>query len=399
MLDVVVVGGGPAGSYTAYQLAKSGLTVLVLEDHKTIGKPRFCTGVIGKEAFNRFDLPHKSIQREIKKAKFYSPLGSILEISRDKTEAYVVDRTIFDQGIAHKAMDEGASYLLSTRCYDIDIKKDYVRVKIETRGESFIFKARVCVLAAGINYRFHEKLGIGKPVNFLDCAQTELPARDFFSMEIYLGNEIAPESFAWAVPVSSDLVRVGVSTTKKNSLHLIEKLLKKDFIRTRIDRIDKKDIHIKRKVIPYGIAKKSYGDRLIVVGDSASQTKSTTGGGILNGLICSSIAAETIISAFEKGGFDHKNLKSYESRWKRQIGHDMRMGLYARKIFKQFADSHIESLVRLCNINEMHSILKKFADFDRHSCFLVEFMKQPIFWKYLLFNASGLKSWSIHERL
>ena len=391
MFDVVVVGGGPAGSYTAYQLAKSGLTVLVLEDHKTIGKPRFCTGVIGKEAFNRFDLPKESIQKEIKEAKFYSPLGSILKISRDKTEAYVVDRTIFDQGIAHKAMDEGASYLLSTRCYDIDIRDDHVRVRIETRGGKFVFKAHVCVLAAGINYRFHEKLGIGKPVNFLDCAQTELPARDFLSMEIYLGTEIAPESFAWAVPVSSDSVRVGVSTTKNNSLYFLKKLLQKDFIRTRIDKIDKRDIQIKRKIIPYGIVNKSYGNRLIVVGDSAAQTKPTTGGGIFNGLICSSIATETIISAFEKGGFGHKNLKSYESLWKRQIGHDMRMGLYARKIFKQFADSHIESLLRLCNINEMHSIIKKFADFDKHSCFLVEFMKQPIFWKYLLFKAPGLK--------
>jgi digeranylgeranylglycerophospholipid reductase len=130
---------------------------------------------------------------------------------------------------------------------------------------------------------------------------------------------------------------------------------------------------------------------LLVVGDSASQTKPTTGGGIFNGLICSSIAAETIISAFEKGRFGHKGLRIYESRWRREIGHDIRMGFYVRKIFKQFADQHIESLLRLCNINEIHAILKKFADFDRHSCFLVEFMKQPIFWKYLFFKTSPLR--------
>ena len=44
--DVAVVGAGPAGSRTARDLARDGLRVLLLEEHRRIGVPSHCSGMI-----------------------------------------------------------------------------------------------------------------------------------------------------------------------------------------------------------------------------------------------------------------------------------------------------------------------------------------------------------------
>ena len=55
--DVVVIGAGPTGCYSACELARAGYDVLLLEEHEQVGEPQHCTGVIGLEAFEEFDLP------------------------------------------------------------------------------------------------------------------------------------------------------------------------------------------------------------------------------------------------------------------------------------------------------------------------------------------------------
>ena len=55
--DVIVVGAGPAGSTCAEQLARRGHSVVLLERDHAPGVCANCTGVIGEEAFEVFDLP------------------------------------------------------------------------------------------------------------------------------------------------------------------------------------------------------------------------------------------------------------------------------------------------------------------------------------------------------
>ena len=42
--DVMIIGGGPVGSYAALNLAKLGVKVTVFEEHPEIGKPSHCAG-------------------------------------------------------------------------------------------------------------------------------------------------------------------------------------------------------------------------------------------------------------------------------------------------------------------------------------------------------------------
>ena len=56
MYDVIVIGGGPVGSYVAYKLAGMGHKVMVLERKRRIGESVCCTGIVGQECVDSFAI-------------------------------------------------------------------------------------------------------------------------------------------------------------------------------------------------------------------------------------------------------------------------------------------------------------------------------------------------------
>ncbi|TLZ62921.1 MAG: hypothetical protein E6K16_05330, partial [Methanobacteriota archaeon] len=50
--DVVVVGAGPAGGYTAGRIAKADYEVALIEEHREIGEPIQCGGLVTPRVFD-----------------------------------------------------------------------------------------------------------------------------------------------------------------------------------------------------------------------------------------------------------------------------------------------------------------------------------------------------------
>jgi flavin-dependent dehydrogenase len=293
------------------------------------------------------------------------------------------------------AMDAGTSFLMSTRCTDITINNNMARIKLATSPMGGTeLKAKACVLAAGAYYGLHRRLGLSVPRNFLDCSQTEIEMREpLGSIEVYLGGEVAPHSFAWAVPVNGNRARVGMSTNKNSTFYLSNLLSRKD-IRNRMK--DAKPI-LRRRIVPIDTIERTFMERLLVVGDSAGQVKPVTGGGVFYGLLCAQVASETLISAFEKDDFSQRYFRNYESRWKKIIGLELKVGRFVRKFMGTLTDENLNALVAIFKKDaEARGILEGSRAFDWHKDIILSLLKTPslsgkIYKKLLwnIFNKNG----------
>ncbi|MDO8748955.1 MAG: NAD(P)/FAD-dependent oxidoreductase [Candidatus Omnitrophota bacterium] len=371
--DVIIIGAGPVGIYASIRLAEAGFGVLVIEEDAQIGKPRFCTGLISKEAFDQFSLPEGAIEEEFSFATIFSPSGLKLRL-KSKSPVYATDRTTFDQGLYRRAKEAGVKFLLSCRCLALKVNNDFAEVKVALGASERIIRAEVIILATGIKYSLHKFVGLTLPPDFLDCSQVQTAGRAGEGIEIYLGNSIAPRSFAWVVPLRKNELRIGMSTYQ-NSVSFLKTLLKKLSL--------KGDFNIMRRPIPLGTIKNTYTDRVLAVGDAAGQVKPTTGGGIYFGLLCADLAAKTIIDAFKAGDFSKKFLRRYEINWKKRIEFDLTMGLYLRKLIADFSDEQIEKLIQFSAQEQTQRIIEKYGDFNHHGRLIKELVKRPLFWKSL----------------
>ena len=365
--DILVIGAGPIGSYLASRLAKEGFKVAIFEEDKEVGKNVICTGIIGKETFEKFNLPRESILNEIKSINFFSPAGAIFKYNPPHPLAYVVDREKFDKGLFQWAKKEGVETYLGNYVEEVKVTPRFCEVKVSDGASFYEKKAKVVILATGIKYKLHKKLGLTPPPSFLQGVQIETTLKNSLEeTEIYIGRKVSPGSFAWAVPLGDSRTRIGILAKSKGTSYL-EKIIQTRFK----ERLLVEEPQIRKKSIAYGLSRKTTGERVLAVGEAAGQVKTTTGGGIAYGLFCAEIAVKVLKDAFCRGRFGEKELRKYEKLWKSKLGKEIRIGDYARKIFGKFSDFQIEKVFKFVKGREgLVKLLEKNFDFEFHSKFL-----------------------------
>jgi len=373
--DICVVGAGPSGSYAATKLAQAGLRVLLVEEHEMVGEPRHCTGILGQEAYDQFtDLPRDVIQSELTAAWIVSPSGVRVRTPWFQGKAVVLDRARFDQALAGMATTAGA--ILQPGCRVESLQKDPDGVTIGVTyvsGTRETLFARTVIIASGISYRLHPQVDLVPPDQHLLCAQTEVESDEIDEVEVYVGKNIAPGSFAWAVPAGEGRLRVGVTANARAAQYL-ETLLSGPLLRDKIRRGTKP---IQKRLVPISPIASSVSDRVLLVGDAAGQVKPTTGGGIFYGLIGADLAAKTLVRAFAEGRFHRKFLQSYDTQWKRLLRGEAWMGRIGRKVFEHFSDQQLDRLVSVCSDDKVAQLVSRHADFDWHSRSVISFLTSP----------------------
>ncbi len=103
--DAVVVGGGPAGSTAATELARAGKSVLLLD---RAGRIKPCGGAIPPRLIRDFDIPMSLLCAQIRSARIVSPTDRRVDMPIEGGFVGMVNREVFDEFLRSRAAEEGA---------------------------------------------------------------------------------------------------------------------------------------------------------------------------------------------------------------------------------------------------------------------------------------------------
>ena len=374
MHDIVILGAGPAGSLAAARLAARGYDVVVLEEHEDIGAPVHCTGLVGEEAFAEFDLPTSLVFAHASAASFWAASGQSIRIDSDRIRAAIIDRGGLDRHLAARATAAGASIRLGRRAETVAVSDDGVTVRTAVED----VRARICVLACGANYRFHRALALGLPAAHLLSAQLEIPFPASVDIEVRLGRDVAPDGFAWMVPFERDgaaTARIGLMSKSAAGLRFAR------FAAALARRagVGAPEQAPRLKMLPLGPVARTYGDRVVAIGDAAGLVKPTTGGGIYYGLLSGAMAAGAVDRALASGRTDAAALKPYETAWRARLGSEIQAGLRFRRIASGLSDSSIDALINLAKVDGVVPLLKEHGSFNWHRKAAMALLGHPAF--------------------
>ena len=340
LYDVVVIGGGPAGSQVAYRLAGMGYGVVVVERKERLEEPVCCTGIISRECVRTFAIDEAVIYRWVNSARLFSPSGKLLRVYRQEPQAAIVNRPALNLALATRARDRGAEYITGCRVSGIKFGHNDVKVEAVRQGERLNLEARSVVIAGGFNPGLVAEAGTGMFADSVVGAQAEVATTGVDEVEVYCGREVAPSFFAWLVPTSPDRALVGL-LSRKDPGYYLKKLIASLVAE---GKIIPADVDLSYGGVPLKPLSRTCGDRMLVVGTAAGQVKPTTGGGIYFGLLAADIAANTLEQALKADTLSARDLSGYQRAWKRKLGSELRTGYRARKIYEMLNDRRIDRI-------------------------------------------------------
>lgn len=383
--DVVVVGGGPCGSFAALTAAKLGAEVVVFEEHGEIGVPQHCAGLLSISGLKRVSLrlPRDVIENWIKGAVFYSPSCKELVVRRDAPISYVINRKLFDQHLAELATRSGVQYSLKSRVKSLSSDSHFVSgVVVEKNEVDETIASRLVIDAEGCSSVLLKRAGLETldtrmVVNAIQAIVNRADDIDSDTVEVYLGRKYAPGFFTWIIPRSDGSAKVGLATSSGDPREYLRRFMKHHPVaskKLRKAKVTDMSLH----PIPLGgMMPKAYSNGLLVVGDAASQVKPTTGGGVVFGLSCSKIAGEVASEALRENDLTEGFLSRYQNRCRNLVGSELTMMRRVRRLLNRLSDEKVDKTIELCRKLEVNRLLEASGDMDYQGQSLMRILRRP----------------------
>lgn len=324
--DLVVVGCGPAGASAAFEAAKKGARVAIIEKEKTVAETVRTSGVTWIQSMEEFGIPEDCFN-PIKNYSFCSPNNSVT-ISDSVPRAAVLDVRKTYQWLARQAEVQGAKIFLNTTVKDV-VKNESGDVAgvVGIRGaEKIIFRSKVTIDASGFPSVVCKAMNFATQwKRFGAGAEFEVRAEnvDEDTWWLMVGQKYSPAGYAWIFPVGGNIVRIGVGIGKPESaVDPTERL--KDLMDAKEGPIknlgDMTPIEFHYGLIPNdGLSRKTVYNNLILVGDSAGQANPLVLEGIRYAIRFGRVAGKVAAEAIKKGRTDEGALLAYEETWKKEI--------------------------------------------------------------------------------
>jgi digeranylgeranylglycerophospholipid reductase len=365
--DIAVIGAGPAGSRTARNLAQSGLRVRLLEEHRAVGVPSHCSGLISLRTLREAEIGEEAAIHNITGAFVHAQSGSQAALGGEKTQAVAIDRVKWDRTLAEQAQQTGAE-LVRARLTSVERENSHVKLHVQTDGRDSTMTARMVVGADGAHSRVARTLGMPRPAEYaynLGIEGRLSPGagaewRDDF-VHVFVGRDLAPGWFGWIIPTGDGVVRVGIgSSGREKPIECYRRLaLAFPALFASIE-----PCRMYGGTIPLTFAPRSFDDNVLLVGDAAGQVKPFSGGGIYTSLVAARHASATVEKAFASGDFSAKLLASYERGWQREIGRELRKSWHLRHFGLALSDSQVDRVVRALRGPKLQALAATHADID-----------------------------------
>ena len=394
MDDVLVVGAGPAGNNAAYRLANQGYSVTVVDWRDQPGD-KLCTGIAGKDCTERFPLDSPLVYRDARAARIVSPEGRVLEFEKRDVQAHIVDRVAYVASFANMAVNAGAKYVLGYRATHVASNEQCASIRITNDWESLTLTARVLVLASGFGSELTAQLGLGRVGDHVTGFQAEVVAPGVTETQVYFGSKVAPGFFAWLVPTYGGRALAGLLCRSHGHAHLDQLMLRLQAEGTITDIIKRPA----RWGIPLRPLPKTFGERVVAVGDVAGQVKPTTGGGIYYSLLASEVATDVLHESLLRDDLSASSLHRYEKGWKALLSRELEVGYSARRLFEGLKDCQIESIMHTIASNGLYKDLieSRSVSFDWHSGVIMKLVSHPVVLRALNFINPVLASFAAHR--
>ncbi len=343
--DIIIVGGGPAGSAAALYLAEQNLQILLLEK-ESFKRDKTCGDAFSAYSVNRLNelgLTEKFLSLETEKITsilFSAPNGKSIALnttedtSGNVVTGYTCRRDKFDEMILREASSR-VKVLTSCQVIDLTSEKQKITGVIvkKENGDILIFKSKIVIGADGYGSLIARKSDLA---NYTNNKNLLIAARGYYenvellpgTIEMHYCRNLIP-GYLWIFPSTNNSANVGVCIPKylfkKNKItpsELLKQCLQKQpFIERFADATLQS--RIESWPLPAGNSRKVFHKNgVLLIGDAAGLIDPLSGEGIGNAMTSAKIASETLKKLFSETEHPELHLNLFTHNLLQKMGRD-----------------------------------------------------------------------------
>ncbi|MEM0149629.1 MAG: NAD(P)/FAD-dependent oxidoreductase [Candidatus Micrarchaeaceae archaeon] len=356
--SICIIGAGVIGLVLAKALATSGIDTDVYESKTNVSDgAEKASGIVSKVGLEHIGIAYKgSVINQLRGAIIHSNKERLVIEAKD-TKAYVIDRGKYVEECLSEAKRAGAEIYMHTRFSQTDILrlKNQYDVVVGADGA-------VSTVANTFGFPPINSYVLTYKAEYADAAIGESDI-----VELFFDNSLTHNFFGWAVPYGPHVVELGLgvdSKYKKNSNAVFDGFKSKPIIADMLSAAKFMSGHA--SIIPLDVRQKTVKDNVLLVGDAAGQTKATTGGGIVFGSGCATIAADSIIKYIKRGD----PLRGYERSWRKKYGFEIMLHKKIHSLYSSPNPARMDTILRIVKKLGGEKFLGSYGDMDRPSIML-----------------------------